>query len=82
MAKGIIHITTQVGKAKSVFEAIQSGKFTGCHVVDVFSVTGEYDVIVIVEGQDTDHIGKCVLEGIQTIPGIERTSTSLVVKLT
>jgi DNA-binding Lrp family transcriptional regulator len=46
-------------------------------VSEVYSVTGEYDIIAIVRLQDYDMLAEAVPEGLSTIEGITRTNTVL-----
>ncbi|MBI2303895.1 MAG: hypothetical protein HYU86_04005 [Chloroflexi bacterium] len=45
------------------------------------AITGPYDLIVALEGDDLNAIGGGVTEGIQRIAGVKRTTTCLVVNL-
>ena len=45
-------------------------------VLDVARVTGPYDVIVVLEGQDVDEINNTVAEVIHPLEGVVRTTTS------
>ena len=44
-------------------------------VLDVARVTGPYDVIAVLEGQDIDEISNTVNEVIHTLAGVVRTTT-------
>jgi DNA-binding Lrp family transcriptional regulator len=46
-------------------------------ISEVYSVTGEYDIIAIVRLQDYDTLAEAVPEGLATIEGITRTNTVL-----
>jgi DNA-binding Lrp family transcriptional regulator len=50
-------------------------------VLAVDTVTGPFDVIVQLEADDLDLLGKCITEEIQKIEGIQRTTTCLSVNL-
>ena len=43
-------------------------------------VTGEHDLIAMIEAPDVEILGKVVLERVQSIPGVHRTITNLVVQ--
>jgi DNA-binding Lrp family transcriptional regulator len=47
------------------------------HVAEVYSVTGEYDIIAIVRLKEYDQLAEAVPEGLARLPGIRRTSTIL-----
>jgi DNA-binding Lrp family transcriptional regulator len=50
-------------------------------VISVEAVTGPYDIVVLLEAQDTDAIGQLVTKEILSIEGIDRTLTSIVLHL-
>ena len=72
-AKAFVLIETMVGKNKEVVAGIRQLK--GVKSVD--SVTGPYDVIVIIEGETLTDIGNLVTSKIHPIAGISRTVTCL-----
>ncbi len=74
-AKAFVLIETAVGKSKEVVEAIRQLK--GVKSVD--TVTGPYDVITIVEGENLNDIGDLVTAKIHPITGISRTVTCLAI---
>ena len=74
MAKAFILIETVVGRTKEVDAGLQ--RLEGVKSVD--TVTGPYDVIVIIEGETLNEIGDIVTDKIHPIAGISRTVTCLV----
>ena len=50
-------------------------------MISTETVTGPYDVIVLVEAEDIDAVGQLVLTAIQSVEGIVRTLTCPVVNL-
>ncbi len=44
-------------------------------------VTGIYDIIVFLIGEDQNEIGKIVIKDINSIPGVKKATTCMVVKL-
>jgi len=72
-AKAFILIETAVGKTKEVTTAIE--KLAGVKSVD--TVTGPYDIIAIIEGENLNDIGDLVTGKIHPIAGISRTVTCL-----
>ena len=50
-------------------------------VISSETVTGPYDVVVLVEAEDVDALGQLVLTAIQPVDGIMRTLTCPVVNL-
>jgi DNA-binding Lrp family transcriptional regulator len=79
--RGYVLIETDVGKAKAVGASIQDWNYPGARVVVVDTVTGPYDVIVQLEADDLDLLGKCITEDIQRVAGVQRTTTCLSVQL-
>ncbi len=71
--KAFILIETAVGKTKDVVTALS--KLEGVKTID--PVTGPYDAIAVVEGQNLNAIGNLVTNGIHPLPGITRTVTCL-----
>ena len=75
MAKAFILIETVVGRTKEVDAGLQ--RLEGVKSVD--TVTGPYDVIVIIEGETLNQIGDVVTDKIHPIAGISRTVTCLAI---
>ena len=74
-ANAFVLIETAVGKSKEVVETLRQLK--GVKSVD--TVTGPYDVIAVVEGENLNDIGDLVTARIHPVPGISRTVTCLAV---
>ncbi len=74
-AKAFVLIETAVGRSKEVVDAIRGLK--GVKSVD--TVTGPYDVIAIIEGNNLNEIGDLVTAKIHPITGISRTVTCLAI---
>ena len=72
-AKAFVLIETAVGRTKEVASALR--QLEGVKSVD--SVTGPYDVIVVIEEESLADIGDLVTSRIHPIPGISRTVTCL-----
>jgi DNA-binding Lrp family transcriptional regulator len=73
--RAFILMQTTVGKTKDVVAALKQVS----DVTSVDVVTGDFDIIAIVEAPDLPSVGEAVTASIHTIPGITRTSTCLVV---
>lgn len=76
-AQAYVLIQTDVGKSAQVAEEV--GKIDG--VIAAHNVTGNYDVIALAEAEDMDALGRLVVNKIQLIHGITRTTTCSVVHL-
>ena len=50
-------------------------------VSEVYSVAGDYDLVIMVRVRDHDELARVVSEGIARIPGIERTQTLVAFKV-
>ncbi len=74
-AKAFVLIETAVGRTKGVVTALKQLK--GVKSVD--TVTGPYDVIAIIEGENLNEIGDLVTSKIHPIAGISRTVTCLAI---
>ena len=79
--RGYVLIEAEVGHAKGVGEAVASLKHPDALVLAVDTVTGPYDVIVQMEADDLDKLGKAITEGLQHLEGVQRTTTCLAVRL-
>jgi len=75
--KAYVLIETAVGKTKGVLSSLQ--KVEGVREAD--AVTGEYDIVAVVEAEDLNSIGELVTGNIHTIGGIQRTTTYLSVSV-
>jgi DNA-binding Lrp family transcriptional regulator len=76
-AQAYVLIQTDVGKSAQVAEEV--GRIEG--VIAAHNVTGNYDVIVLVQANSMDDLGRMVVNQIQLIHGITRTTTCSVVHL-
>ncbi len=72
-----ILIQTEVGKAASVAEGVR--QIAG--VVAADDVTGPYDVVVRVQADTMDDLGRLVVSRVQMLDGITKTTTMPVVNL-
>ena len=75
--KAYVLIETAVGKTRDVLMALRS--VNGVREAD--AVTGEYDVVAVVEAESLNAIGELVTGNIHTIGGIQRTATYLSVSM-
>ena len=64
-------INTAVGKSGSVLKSLRQAK--GIREAD--GVTGEVDIIAIIEAEDLNGIGDVVTKNIHTVDGVQRTKT-------
>ena len=74
-AKAFILIETRTGSAKKVESTLQQLK----GVTSVNCVTGPYDMIAMVEGENLTEIGMLITDKIQSVSGISRTVTCLAI---
>ena len=74
-AKAFVLIETVVGRTREVISSIKS--LEGVKSVD--TVTGPYDVIAIIQGENLNVIGDIVTGKIHPISGISRTVTCLAI---
>ena len=75
--KAYVLIETAVGKTRDVLMALRS--VNGVREAD--AVTGEYDVVAVVEAESLNAIGDLVTGNIHTIGGLQRTTTYLSVSM-
>ena len=70
-------IQTDVGRSAQVADEV--GRIEG--VIAAHNVTGNYDVIALAEAESVDDLGRLVVNKIQLVHGIARTTTCNVVHL-
>jgi DNA-binding Lrp family transcriptional regulator len=75
VVKAYILVQAQLGKSRSVAKAVANVR----GVKMVHSVTGLYDVIVYLELPDMDSLSELVVKKVQSLKGVERTHTAIVV---
>ncbi len=80
--RGYILVETEVGRTEAVGSAVRDLGSTFAKVTAVDTVTGPFDVIVQLEADDLDELGKCITGDIAGIDGVQRTTTCLAVSLT
>lgn len=80
--RGYVLVEAGVGKARSVGEEVMKISTPEVKVLYVDTVTGPYDVIVQLEADDLDKLGRAITDGVQRIEGVQRTTTCLAVHLT
>lgn len=78
---GYVLIEAEVGKARAISDELARIKSPDAEIVAVDTVTGPYDVIVQLEAEDLDKLGRCITEGMQRVEGVQRTTTCLAVRL-
>jgi DNA-binding Lrp family transcriptional regulator len=69
--RAYILIETQVGKSRDVVTALRS--LSGVPSADI--ITGDFDIIVLVEAADMVALADLVTGRVQSIPGVIRTIT-------
>jgi DNA-binding Lrp family transcriptional regulator len=75
-AKAFVLIETAPGKTKDVVHIL--AKSPGVKSVD--AVTGPYDIIAVIEGEDLNAVGSLVTNKVHPVPGVNRTITCLALK--
>jgi len=82
MVRGYVLIETDVASAKSVGLELTSLSYADTTIISVDTVTGPFDVIVQIEATDLDTLGNSITDAIQSVDGVQRTTTCLAVRLT
>ena len=75
MTKAFVLITTEIGKGDQVYEALK--QLEG--VRDVNIVAGTYDIVAVLEAQDTRDIGRIVMGPVQKMDGVMSTVTLMAI---
>ena len=81
MIRGFVLVETEVGRTLTVARHIRQIASDQGRVTAVDTVTGPFDVIVQVEAEDLDALGRTITAEIATAPGVQRTTTCLAVNL-
>ena len=77
MAIAFVTIKVQVGQVKAVLSKIRNIE----NVTEAHSVTGPYDIITKIEGDNLEYLAKMIVTKIHEIDGVQDTVTYLVVDL-
>jgi DNA-binding Lrp family transcriptional regulator len=70
-----IFVEATQGKAMEIRSQIAGIK----GVKSAHAVTGPYDIIALVEGDDVNVLGEFIVSRIQNVPGVLRTMTNIIV---
>ncbi|MDI3339574.1 MAG: Lrp/AsnC ligand binding domain-containing protein [Sphaerobacter sp.] len=76
MTKAYVLITTEIGKADAVYDALAGT----AGVKDVNIVAGTYDLVAVLEAADAREIGRLVMGPIQKIDGVMSTITLMAIR--
>ena len=79
--RGYVLVETEVGRTQAVGMELRRLTSDAAKVLAVDTVTGPFDVIMQLEAEDLDRLGKCITDEVQQIDGIQRTTTCLAVNL-
>ena len=77
---GYVLIEAEVGRARAISDAISRLSNPDAGIVAVDTVTGPYDIVVQLEAEDLDRLGRCITDVLQRVDGVERTTTCLAVR--
>jgi hypothetical protein len=72
--KAYVLITCEVGKSRSIQQALMDAK-----IGTVDSVAGTYDLVAVIEAEDARQLGELVMGTIQRTEGVRSTSTLLAI---
>lgn len=75
MARAYVLVKTDIGQTQATQEAL--ARLPGVRHADI--VTGEYDLVVVIEVADAREIGRLIMRDIHGLPGIAGTTTHVVV---
>ncbi|MHA1651733.1 MAG: Lrp/AsnC family transcriptional regulator [Candidatus Helarchaeota archaeon] len=77
MAIAFVTIKVQVGQVREVLSQIRELK----NVVEAYSITGPFDIIIKIEGDNLENVAKMIVTKIHEIPGVQDTITYMVIDL-
>jgi len=72
--RAIFHIFVKQGKIEDVGEALAKMP----KVIDVYEVTGEYDIIATAKANDLHRLRSLISEGLMKMHGVKAVTTSVV----
>ncbi len=76
MITAIVLVRTTREAVSETAERLAAMKF----VSECYSVTGEWDIVVVLRFSQFEDLDEIVTQGLRQVPGIERTSTMLAFK--
>ncbi|MEM3832326.1 MAG: Lrp/AsnC ligand binding domain-containing protein [Thermoprotei archaeon] len=76
MVEAFVFVSVEPGKIDRVGMDIK--RFP--NVMEVFAVTGEYDIVVRVEAKDFAELSRIIREYIPSVSGVIKTSTSVIIE--
>ncbi|MPZ99007.1 MAG: Lrp/AsnC family transcriptional regulator [Dehalococcoidia bacterium] len=79
--RGYVLVETEVGRTQAVGTAIRNVTSEFARIMAVDTVTGPFDVIVQLEADDLDRLGKAITQDVASLDGVQRTTTCLSVNL-
>ena len=71
MVIAFVLITTKPGSEKDIYTELKGYK----EIIELYPLFGEYDLIVRLEADDMDTIGKLVVEKVRSLDGVLETKT-------
>jgi DNA-binding Lrp family transcriptional regulator len=77
VAIAFVTIKVQVGTVRQVLAQIKQIE----NVTEAYSITGPYDIIIKIEGDNLETVAKMIVTKIHEISGVQDTVTYLVVDL-
>lgn len=69
------------GAKRDLRKKLEKINFPGIKILAVDAVTGPFDLIIQIEGEDLNRLGDCITSDIQKTSGVSRATTSLAVTL-
>jgi DNA-binding Lrp family transcriptional regulator len=75
--RAYVLIDAKVGAAGSVAAGVKQLEFGNVRLISSDVVTGPYDVITLLESPDLDTLAQFVSERVQSIDGVQRTTTCI-----
>ena len=71
MVRAYVLIEMVAGQSRNLVNSLNGQK----RVVDVARVTGPYDVVAVLEGEDIEEVSSFVSETVHSLAGVVRTTT-------
>jgi DNA-binding Lrp family transcriptional regulator len=78
MTETIAYVLIQTSSARAILAAREIAAIAGVEAAD--AVTGPYDIICRVRAGDLEELAGTVVDQIQSVAGVERTETALILQ--
>ena len=79
MLRAFVFIQAEPSRVQELVEELDGMKLASSEILDVYAVTGRWDLIALIESPDISSLGDWVANGIGNVVGVQHTETSLII---